>query len=77
MADIADTRGNYDVVLCTIDNTDDPAQLKLMKNVTSNDGGDAGADEWTLNATADTDSGRDQSHDGDDGSFENIFVNNT
>src|SRR5262249_47360206 len=38
---------------CTITNDDQPAHLTLVKVVINNNGGNAQASEWTLNATGD------------------------
>jgi len=62
---------------CTINNDDDAPYLKLVKNVQNNSGGNATADDWTLNATADTDNERNFSTDGGSGNFELVFANNT
>jgi len=40
---------------CTVTNSDEPVSLTLVKNVSNNSGGEAGADEWTLLADGDND----------------------
>jgi hypothetical protein len=63
------------VVTCTITNTDNTPQLKLVKSVLNNDGGTKVADDWNLSATADApDDGRNFSNDGGSGAFENVFA---
>jgi len=60
-------------VTCTIVNDDVAPTLKLVKTVTTNDGGDAVADDWTLSATAGGD--RDISTLGGSGVFETVYSN--
>ena len=62
-------------VTCTITNTDDTPQLKLVKSVTNDDGGEADADDWELSATADTpNDGRNFSNDGGSGALQPVFA---
>ena len=58
---------------CTITNDDIAPQLKLVKVVITDDGGDEVADDWTLSATAG--SGRDFSNAGGSGDFDPVFAN--
>ena len=67
------TLGLGDQVTCTIVNTDDTPQLKLVKTVTNNDGGAKVANDWTLTATSEA--GRNISTAGGSGVFENVFAN--
>ena len=62
-------------VTCTITNTDNTPKLKLVKNVTNNDGGGAVADDWTLSAAADApNAGRNFSNLGGSGVFQDVFA---
>ena len=61
---------------CTITNDDIAPTLKLVKNVTNNNGGNAVADDWTLSATAAAPfDGRNFSNAGGSGDFEIVFAN--
>jgi hypothetical protein len=62
-------------VTCTITNTDNTPQLKLVKSVVNNDGGTTAADFWTLSATADApNNGRNFSTFGGQGVLQNVFA---
>ena len=62
-------------VTCTIHNTDNTPQLKLVKIVDNNDGGSAVANDFTLSAVSDgTNATRDFSNAGGSGSFHNVFT---
>ena len=62
-------------VTCTIHNTDNTPQLKLVKVVDNNDGGAAMADSFTLSAAAGApDNGRNFSNLGGSGTFQNVFA---
>ena len=61
---------------CTITNDDKAPTLKLVKEVTNDDGGSGVPDDWTLSATAASpDDGRNFSNAGGSGSFETVFSN--
>jgi hypothetical protein len=62
-------------VTCTIHNTDNTPQLKLVKIVDNNDGGSAVANDFTLFAAAGApNNGRNFSNAGGSGSFQNVFA---
>ena len=62
-------------VTCTITNTDNTPQLKLVKSVVNNDGGALTANSWTLSATAAApDNGRNFSNFGGLGVFQDVFA---
>ena len=62
-------------VTCTIVNTDDTPQLKLVKSVVNDNGGTAVADNWTLYAAAAApNNGRNFNNLGGSGSFQNVFA---
>jgi hypothetical protein len=61
---------------CTITNNDVAPTLKLVKEVTNNDGGNAVADDWTLSAVATAPfDGRNFSNTGGSGVFQTVFAN--
>jgi hypothetical protein len=60
---------------CTVTNNDVPPTLKLVKNVTNNDGGTAVPNNWTLSATAPApNDGRNFSNAGGSGAFQTVFA---
>jgi hypothetical protein len=70
------TLGLGESAICTITNNDVAPTLKLVKTVTNNNGGNAGADDWTLSAVAaDPNDGRNFSNAGGSGVFETVFAN--
>jgi hypothetical protein len=61
---------------CTITNDDDAPTLKLVKSVDNGNGGNAGADDWTLYATAAApNDGRNFNNLGGSGAFTTVFSN--
>jgi len=63
-------------ITCTITNDDIAPTLKLVKEVVTDNGGSAIADDWTLTADADApDDDRNFSNLGGSGSFETIYAN--
>ena len=62
-------------VVCTITNNDDTPQLKLVNEVTNDDGGDAITDDWMLYAAAAApDDSRNFSYLGGSGGFEIVYA---